>query len=109
MADSGPIPGQNEANFKEYHRNNQRGCEFAFFFKRKEMGCIFWENQKKIKLGNFGAGLGPLGGACSWKIGMRGQKAKKSWGWENVCVGVKIGPRPKKNTFSEKAKCLLSF
>ena len=73
------------------------------------MACFLRKNQKKIKLGIFGAGLGPLGGAYSWKIGLRGQKAKKSWGWENVCVGVKIGPRPKKIAFSEKAKCLLSF
>ena len=73
------------------------------------MKCFPRENSEKIKVGTFGALPGPVGAGCSVKMGLRGRKAKKA-----ECVGmgiwgVKIGQKPKKSFFSEKAKWVLSF
>ena len=68
------------------------------------MKCFPRENSEKSKLGTFGAIPGPVGVASTGKMGLRGQKAKKAGFGLLTVWGVKIGQKPKKSFFSERAK-----
>ena len=68
------------------------------------MRCFPRENSEKIKLGTFGGLPGPVGAGCPLKMGPEAEKAKNAECGGMGFWGVKIGQKPKKSFFSEKAK-----
>ena len=68
------------------------------------MSCFLRKNQKKIKFCTFGAGFGPLGGACSSKIGPEALKAEKAGVGENGRLGGQNRSKTKKKFFFGESK-----